>query len=72
MLGHLPRDHDEGKIVDVDYQPELETKPLEVYVKPSYLKLLKKKNYKWIEYDRVFLGVLQVITDQRTPIFMIT
>jgi len=45
MLGHLPRDHDEGKIVDMDYQPEMETKKIEVYVKPSYLKLLRKQNY---------------------------
>jgi hypothetical protein len=45
MLGHLPRDHDEGKIVDVDYQPEMETKKIGVCVKPSYLKLLRKQNY---------------------------
>jgi hypothetical protein len=54
MLGHLPRDHDEGEIVDMDYQPEVETKKMEVYVKPSYLKLLRKQNYEWIERESFF------------------
>ena len=41
MLGHQSRDHKEGEIVDMDYQPEMEKITQNTHMKPSYLKILK-------------------------------
>jgi len=42
MLGHLPRDHEDGELVNMDYQPEMEPYVPVVEIKSSYAKILKQ------------------------------
>jgi hypothetical protein len=42
MLGHLPRDHADGELVNMDYQPDMEPYVPVVEIKSSYVKILKQ------------------------------
>jgi len=41
MLGHLPRVHEDGSTINMDYQPLMENMKREVCIKPAYQKILK-------------------------------